>query len=399
MNPLRICFVCDEYPPGPHGGIGSFVQMLARGLVAAGHEVKVVGLYHDDYPAADYEEDQGVQVWRLRRRRGHFDWIRGRYKVFRKICKWSRDRQIDLVEVVDYGGPAALWPKLRVPVVTRLHGSATYFSGELNESVPRTFYRLEKASLHRADFCCSVSRYTAQKTKEVFGLSFLPDTVLYNFIDSTNNGNGQRRDNQDVVFSGTLTYKKGVVPLIQAWPHVLAKREHAILHIYGKDGRTDSGKSMKEMLSSQLEPCQQETVEFHGHTDRQELLAALSEARVGVFPSYAESFGLAPAESMAAACPTIYSERGCGGELVRDGKDGLLIDPDQPEQIAAAIVRLLEDDRLAKQLGASGQARIRENFSLDAQLPRNIAFYRECIQRKSAGETAKSSTSRVSMDP
>ena len=142
---------------------------------------------------------------------------------------------------------------------------------------------------------------------------------------------------------------------------------------------------MREMLSSLLEPAQQESVEFHGHTDRQELLNALQKATVGVFPSYAESFGLAPAESMAAACPTIYSQRGCGGELVRDGKDGLLIDPDEPAQIAAAIVRLLEDDQLAKELATSGQARIREKFSLDAQLSRNIAFYRQCIQRKSHG--------------
>ncbi len=37
--PLRVGFVCHEYPPGPHGGIGTLVQTLARGLAARGHRV------------------------------------------------------------------------------------------------------------------------------------------------------------------------------------------------------------------------------------------------------------------------------------------------------------------------------------------------------------------------
>lgn len=362
--------------------------MLARALVQQGHEAKVVGLYPQDYPAPDYQEDHGVQVWRYRKPTWRFGWMRGRHQVFKQVARLARQNEIDLVEVADYGGPAAMWPKLRVPVIARYHGSATYFAAEMNTQVPANFHRLERASLKRADFSCSVSQYTAKKTKQVFALPSQPDAVLYNFIDSTTGANAGLRPNGDVVYSGTLTYKKGVVPLIQAWPHVIAKRD-AKLHVYGKDGQTTEGKSMQEMLRSLLSPAQQETVEFHGHTDRQELLQALHKARLGVFPSYAESFGLAPAEAMAAACPTIYSERGCGGELVRDGQDGLLVDPDNPQQIATAILRLLEDDQLALQLGSAGLQRIRENFSMEAALPKNVAFYHDCIQRKMTGGGSK----------
>lgn len=383
MKALSICFVCDEYPPGPHGGIGTFVQMLARALVNAGHEAKVVGMYPHDYPADDYQQDQGVEVWRFRRPTHRLGWLRGRYAVYKKVSKLTRAGEIDLIEVVDYGGPAAIWPQLNVPVIARLHGSASYFAAEMNTQVPRNFFRLEEASLQRADFLCSVSKYTAEKTQQAFAMKDQPDAILYNFIDSTSSESWHTRTNQDVIYSGTLTYKKGVVPLIQAWPQVLAKQPNAKLHVYGKDGQTIEGKSMQEMLFSQLNSDEQRTVKFHGHTDRQDLLNALREARVGVFPSYAESFGLAPAESMAAACPTIYSQRGCGGELVRDGQDGLLVDPDQPKQIADAILRILQDDRLAEELGTAGVRRIREKFSLEAVLPKNLAFYHDCIQRKS----------------
>ena len=41
---MKICFLCSEYPPVPHGGAGTFTQVTARALVQAGHDVRVVGL-------------------------------------------------------------------------------------------------------------------------------------------------------------------------------------------------------------------------------------------------------------------------------------------------------------------------------------------------------------------
>jgi len=376
---MRVCFVCDEYPPGNHGGIGSFVRMLARALVDVGHEVKVVGLYPADHPSPRYEEDQGVQVWRLRQSHWRLGWIGGRYKVFRQIASWAKNGEIDLVEVVDFGGPAAYWPKLPVPVVARLHGSGSYFAAELNSKVSRRLFQLESSSLRRADVICSVSRHTADRTRELFNLPSCPDAVVYNFVDSRFEVNSRSRSNDVVIFSGTLTYKKGVVPLIKAWPTVLAKNANAKLHFYGKDGCTDDGESMTAMLRSQLDESQQQSVRFHGHTDREDLLEALKKARLAIFPSYAEAFALAPLEAMAEACPTIYSERGCGRELVSDGKDGVLIDPDRPDQIADAIVTFLNDDNLVEKLGTAGQERVRQSFSTQAVLPQNIDFYRSCI--------------------
>src|SRR3954469_5918867 len=60
---MHICYLCNEYPPGTHGGVGSFTQTLARAMVARGHEVTVVGVY----PAGrrGEEEDRGVRVVRL----------------------------------------------------------------------------------------------------------------------------------------------------------------------------------------------------------------------------------------------------------------------------------------------------------------------------------------------
>jgi glycogen synthase len=41
---MHVCFLCDEYPPCQHGGVGAMVQALGRALVERGHRVTVVGL-------------------------------------------------------------------------------------------------------------------------------------------------------------------------------------------------------------------------------------------------------------------------------------------------------------------------------------------------------------------
>src|SRR5262245_51956678 len=101
---MRLCFICNEYPPGPHGGIGTFTQVMARSLVRAGHEVRVVGAYPRDYHAPAYENDHGVEVWRFHGATHRLGKLRARYRIFRSLSRWNRDGQIDLVEAPDWEG-------------------------------------------------------------------------------------------------------------------------------------------------------------------------------------------------------------------------------------------------------------------------------------------------------
>jgi glycosyltransferase involved in cell wall biosynthesis len=73
--------------------------------------------------------------------------------------------------------------------------------------------------------------------------------------------------------------------------------------------------------------------------------------------------------------------RGSGPELIRDGVDGLLVDPANPGQIAGAIARLLADDELAARIGEAGRRRVLDEFSCGVLLERNLAWYQECLDR------------------
>ncbi len=371
---MKICFLCCEYPPAPHGGIGSVTQVMARALAGRGHEVRVAGLYASLQDDAPVESDRGVAVWRMAMPRGRFGWTHGRRLLFQTVARWVERGEVELVEVPDWQGYAACWPRLAAPVVTRLHGSSSYFAREMQTRLDWPAYCLEAASFHRADECCSTSAYTAARTARLFGPRRRPADVLFNPVDLPPEP-GAERSRHRVVFAGTLTPKKGVGPLVEAWPAVVAACPASELHLFGKDA------GMQDALLARLPGSTRDSVHFHGHVDRTRVQSEFATCRLAVFPSFAEAFSMVPLEAMAQGCPVIYSNRSSGPELIDHGRDGLLIDPARPEQIAESILGLLRDDAACARLGAAGRRKVAERFSTGVLLARNERFYEESIWR------------------
>jgi len=382
---VKICYICNEYPPARHGGIGSVTQTLARALADAGHTVRVAGLYPGG-GAPGPERDGEVEVWRFAEPGWPGGWLAARAKLFRYVRRWCLEGAVDVVEVPDYQGPAAGWPRLPVPVVARAHGSGCFCASLANHLPKRLTAIIESASMRRADFWCAVSRFAADVSQRLFRLERAADAIVYNTVEC-GSGLSRPRSRSDVVFTGTLTATKGVVPLVRGWGAVAPRCPDAKLHLFGKDTPYEAGGSMRGHLESLLGATVRESVTFHGHVSRERVREALESARAAIFPSYGESFGLAPVEAMACGCPTIYSRRPAGPEIVRDNIDGLLVEPDHVEEIADTLVRLLRDDALAERLGRGGRDRAGQHFSLELGRRVNEDFYRDCIEtfRSSAG--------------
>lgn len=380
MSHLRIAMVCHEYPPSPHGGIGTVTRNLARGLVATGNHVRVIGCYSPSKIGEAYEEDQGVEIYRLKSPTWRLGWIQARIALYRTVARWSRQGEIDLIELPDWEGWAAAWPPLSTPVVVRLNGSSTYFAAEAGRKTTWRTRWIERSSILRASQWISCSQYTAGRTRGALGVGSDPSAIIPNSVDLREYRDLASRSPHRVIFSGTLTEKKGVISLIRAWPDVVRQMPEARLDIYGKDGGYDDGGSMHQFLESLLPHALQSTVRFHGHQNQEVLLEALQDARVAVFPSYAEAFALAPMEAMACGCPTIYSLRGSGPELIDDGVHGLLIDPSHPADIGGAITKILSCDDLAASIGREGWKRIRDRFSIARIVGDNVNFYRNCVE-------------------
>src|SRR5438309_1856122 len=96
---VRIAYICNEYPPRQHGGIGTFVQTIARGMTQAGHDVQVVGLGQSDGMVKDFD----VKVFTLKSTgTSRLATLTARHKLHRWLAHNARLKEIDIIEVPDF---------------------------------------------------------------------------------------------------------------------------------------------------------------------------------------------------------------------------------------------------------------------------------------------------------
>ena len=115
-------------------------------------------------------------------------------------------------------------------------------------------------------------------------------------------------------------------------------------------------------------------------------LAALD---IFVLPSRQEALPMALLEAMWVGLPIVASRVGGIGEAVRDGVEGLLVEPSRPDQIASALGRLAADRDLARQLGDAAHRRAVESFGSDRMVRHVEALYRRILgERPLSGDAA-----------
>jgi glycosyltransferase involved in cell wall biosynthesis len=96
----------------------------------------------------------------------------------------------------------------------------------------------------------------------------------------------------------------------------------------------------------------------------------LSAADVVLVPSRVEPFGLVAVEALLLGRAVIASRVGGLAEIVRDGETGVLVEPDDPQALADAIIRLLSDPAVRTTLGHAGEADARSRFSMETYAAR-----------------------------
>jgi len=127
----------------------------------------------------------------------------------------------------------------------------------------------------------------------------------------------------------------------------------------------------------------QERIHFPGVFTREEKIAHMQRCTVYLQPSRYEGFGMAIAEAMSCGAPVITSP---AGEVVHvAGPDALMVDGTRPDQIAAAVQRLLDDPALRDDYGRRARARMESLFSYERRRDEIGAVVREVLARHAGG--------------
>jgi glycosyltransferase involved in cell wall biosynthesis len=198
--------------------------------------------------------------------------------------------------------------------------------------------------------------------------------VIYNPVDcGLFHPAPESKDDNLILYAGSLIERKGVFALAAAARHFLPALPQAKLLLVGR-----SDPAARRRIH-ELAGAAATQLEIRDPLPQAELAGLIRRAAVFAMPSVLESFGNVWAEAMASGTAVLGSTLSCGPEVVPDDEAGLLADPADPTQIAAAVQRLMTHPELRGRLAASGRRIALDRYSLPAALTCTVAFYRTCL--------------------
>jgi glycosyltransferase involved in cell wall biosynthesis len=179
---------------------------------------------------------------------------------------------------------------------------------------------------------------------------------------------------------GRLVRKKGFDVLIDACAILAGRGVPCRIVIVGEEG--EAGEDLRRRIAAhRLDDC----VSLAGPMGQSALYAEYRRASVFCLPCRVDEDGDRDGipnvlvEAMACGLPVVTTSVSSIPELVRDGVTGLLVPPDQPEDTAAAILRLRRDSALAERLAREGEALVRDRFDGDRLVSELAFLFRKAV--------------------
>src|SRR4051794_32222642 len=261
-----------------------------------------------------------------------------------------------------YIGAAALVARAlargaRPQVILEVHGDWRTFTRLYGSSGRAVFSpiadRVSRFAVRRGDAVRALSSYTESLVEEVRGVPVTASFPTYTDLSAFTEGPVQPLpERPTALFIGMLEAYKNVDGLADAWRDVVRRLPEARLVLVGNGAR----RAVVEALVAELP----DNVEWHPELPPSEVAGKLDDATLLALPSRSEGLGRVVIEAFARGRGVVAARVGGIPDLVRDGVEGLLIDPSDTPGIADALVRVLGDRGLAGRFGEAGSARYLE---------------------------------------
>jgi len=416
---MRICYVAFQFWPSI-GGSQSQAEKQARYLQKSGQDVLVVTLRHQKSWRA-HEEHSSFPIIRIgglykhdgTLRAGRFGHLFSDLLLF--LTLWRLRRSYDLIHTLQLS-PLAVVAVLvghltHKPVIVGIQNTGPYdhMSEKPYEQKPSGTPQDQARNIERetskevgGDIAFLVQtawggrrmlKYLRQSNAYYQILSsrsyaylmqhgFRPEQIVHipNGIDTQQfypviwQGDMAPPQERVLFCVARLEYAKGIDILLQAWAYMLA------LPAGWRDGirprlcLVGDGSRRAELEQMAVDLNIQESVDFWG--TRHDIAWLLQESWGFVLPSRWEGMPNALLEAMACGLPCIATWVSGSEDIIEQGINGLLVPPEEPQHLAYALRLVLEDTRLARQLGQKGYEKVLRYYQLDSTVQRCLTFYR-----------------------
>jgi len=243
--------------------------------------------------------------------------------------------------------------------------------------------------LDRSDAIIAVSKATEARALDL-GLSPRRVRLVYDGIDldryarsaqrSEDRGSLSTYESPIVGFCGRIVPEKGPEDLLCAVPVILQRVPNAHFLFAGADQVDCSYIGQLQSLAHRLGVS--DRVDFIGF--RNDVEQVLANVDILVLPSrrsMPEGLPLSALEGLASGCLVVATPNSGVPEVIQDGKTGFLVDPDDPESLAAAVIEaLVLPDTKKASIRYAGQALIKAQFSIQRQIARLAEVYEQLLR-------------------
>jgi glycosyltransferase involved in cell wall biosynthesis len=296
--------------------------------------------------------------------------------------------QVDLIHV-----PHTFWRPLitKAPFVITVHDLLDYmYRARTNNGARRMMHSyFTRQVMHHAARIFAVSNFTKRDVGRFFNVKPEKIEVVYNALDenflrghSTAAEQAIIRgryqvDSPFLLYAGRISPHKNVARIIEAFSALkgeLAKEgtyPDLKLIVIG-----DEVSKNPDIRRAVIRSGVQHDVRFLGYVSIDVLRVFFDMAKVFVFPSLYEGFGLPPLEAMAHGTPVVASNTSALPEVV--GNAALMVNPENVFEISRALLRVLTDQSLRERMKAAGIEQA-HRFSWDASVGRMLEIYAQVV--------------------
>ena len=398
---MKILMLTWEYPPRIVGGIARVVHDLSKRLIKDGHEVTVV-TYRDNADVPEYENDKGVNVYRVDNYMIHpnnfIDWIMQlNFNMLSKATEIiNKEGGFDVIHAHDWlvtYTAKSLKNAYDIPIVATIHATEAGRNSGIHDETQRYINDTEWLLTYEATEVIVNSNYMKNEIQRLFGLPFDKINVIPNGINLSNFTGIERdydfrrqyaMDNEKIIlYVGRLVYEKGVQHLIAAMPKILSNYNDAKLIIAGRGGMMDELRAEASNLGLN------DKIYFTGYLNSKQVQKMYKCADVAVFPSTYEPFGIVALEAMLAGVPTVVSDVGGLDEIVTHGVDGMKSYAGNANSIADSVTALLYDHQLATNVSKKAKQKVKDQFNWEKIAQDTHFTYEKAICQTMAERQAK----------
>jgi phosphatidylinositol alpha-mannosyltransferase len=367
----KVALVCP-YDWTVPGGVGNHIASLAAELRRRGWRVDVLAPARHPVEEAGFVGLGGSLAVPYN---GSVARIAFGPRVALRVRRALAAGGYDLVHVHEPLSPSAgmlaanaAWPER--PVVGTFHAN-------LDRSLALTLGKpLLARTYRRLAARIAVSSAARDTWQRQFGgaMAVIPNGVAAEFFTRHEPLPGYRDDGPTLLFVGRLEPRKGLHYLVRAFLRLKPAYPRLRLLVVGRDDRGQQDKVM-----AMVPPRLRTDLHFVGAVPQEDLLSYYASADVFCAPSLGgESFGIVLAEAMAMGLPVVCSNISGYRDLIRDGHEGLLVPPRDPEALAVAIGSLL--DNPARRAALSEVARASATrYAWDAVATQVAEVYQEVL--------------------